>query len=53
MIGDLEKKLFDSERDKVLLRREKDDLSKEIKDLDASKDRNVVSQEMVSMIKEN
>jgi hypothetical protein len=30
MIGELEKKLFESERERVILRREKDDINKDI-----------------------
>ena len=33
MINDLEKRLFESERERVLLRREKDDLGKDIKEI--------------------
>jgi hypothetical protein len=33
MIMDLEKRLFESERERVIIRREKDDISREIKDL--------------------
>ena len=39
MIADIEKKLFESERERIILRREKDDIGREIKDLEGAKER--------------
>ena len=53
MIQDLEKRLFESERDRVLLRRETTDLTRDIKDMSTASERTTVNQQMLDMIKEN
>eukprot|EP00347_Sterkiella_histriomuscorum_P003304 403364798 len=53
MITELEKKLFDSERERVILRRERDDLQRDIKDISQQSERNTLNDQMLGMIREN
>ncbi len=53
MVADLEKRLFECERERVLLRRERDQLKQESKAVDADRERGAVSQQMVAMVQAN
>ena len=53
MIGELERRLFESERERVLLRRERDDLQRDIKDYTQQSERQALNQQMLEMIKSN
>ena len=53
MVGELEKRLFDSERDRVVLRREREHLEKQAVAAQAELDRGGLSQQLVAMVQAN
>ena len=53
MVADLEKRLFECERERVLLRRERDQLKQQSKVVEADRERGTVSQQMVAMVQAN
>ena len=53
MVGELEKRLFESERDRVVLRREREHLEKQAAAAQAEVDRAGLSQQLVAMVQAN
>ena len=53
MVGELEKKLFESERERLVLKRERDQLEKQARVTEQEKERGAVSASLVTMVRDN
>ena len=53
MVGELEKKLFESERERLVLKRERDQLERQARVTEQEKERGAVSASLVTMVRDN
>ena len=53
MVGELEKKLFESERERLVLKRERDQLERQVRVTEQEKERGAVSASLVTMVRDN